>query len=117
MKMFRQGDVLLINVTSMRLNREVAHAELSGRLKDVTPPDRIVLAFGEVTGHAHAIYPNKEGLLPAKLWDTGAERFLQVMEKTELRHEEHALIELDVGDYRVVRQREYTDDVERLVAD
>jgi hypothetical protein len=101
MKMFRQGDVLLIEVKS-----------IPKKAKDVTPADRIVLAYGEVTGHAHAFYPEvverHRGLvekvlvadkpkLKAKLWDAGAERFLQVVEKTALRHEEHAAIEVPPG--------------------
>lgn len=118
--MFRQGDVLLVEVKSMPCDA-----------KDITPKDRIVLAYGEVTGHAHAIYPEvtehpikmlfagaepkKE--IKAKLWDAGAERFLQVMEKTALRHEEHSAITLEKGIYRVVRQREYDPEMDRYVAD
>lgn len=124
MKMFRQGDVLLIEVQS-----------IPKRAKDITPKDRIVLAYGEVTGHAHAVYPEvmekplsvmdkvmgkepvKEAGLKAKLWDAGAERFLQVVEKTALKHEEHSAIELPAGNYKVVRQREYDPQRERMVAD
>ena len=126
MKIFRQGDVLLIKVS-----------ELPKKVKNVTPKDRIVLAYGEVTGHAHAIYPEKSldltvldkvkqrfaandtqpMRLKAKLWDGGAERFLQVIEKTALRHEEHLPIPLDPGVYKVVRQREYDPVRERMVAD
>ena len=120
-KMYRQGDVLLVKVREMPRS--------AGKL--VTPNDRIVLAYGEVTGHAHAIYPEveerepgvapKEGQhipkLKAKLWDAGAERYLQVLEKTALRHEEHTPIELDKGVYRVIRQREYDPVRDRYVAD
>lgn len=119
MKMYRQGDVLLVEV------RSIPDA------KDITPRDRIVLAYGEVTGHAHAIYPEvaelsvidklkgvkPETKIKAKLWDSGAERFLQVMEKTALKHEEHASIELPVGNYQVIRQREYDPERDRWVAD
>ena len=124
MKMFRQGDVLLMEVKS-----------IPKKAKDVTPKDRIVLAYGEVTGHAHAFYPEvverhkglvekvlgkeaaNEPVLKAKLWDSGAERFLQVMEKTALRHEEHSAIEIPQGNYKVVRQREYDPQRDRIVAD
>lgn len=102
-RVFRQGDVLLQFVD-----------ELPKGARDITPEDRIVLAYGEVTGHAHAVYPEVEVIdgketkkLPAKLWDAGAERFIQVMEKTALKHEEHAPIPLDPGVYKVIRQREY----------
>lgn len=126
MKMFRQGDVLLVEVKAIPKGAQ-----------DVTPKDRIVLAYGEVTGHAHAIYPEpkllevgvidrirgkepvptKEMAIKAKLWDAGAERFLQVLEHTALKHEEHDAIALPVGNYRVVRQREYDPVANRMVAD
>lgn len=112
MTMYRQGDVLLVKIDALPKQK----------MKNVTPKDRIVLAYGEVTGHAHAVYPevtvlNKTPQLKAKLWDAGAERFLQVMEKTALRHEEHADVPLDPGVYRVVRQREWDEEQERYVAD
>lgn len=121
MKMFRQGDVMLVEVKSLPKD-----------LKDVTPNDRIVLAYGEVTGHAHAIYPQMpevtvidrvrgakpaEPKIAAKLWDAGAERFLQVLEKTQLKHEEHSAIDLPVGNFKVVRQREYDPEKFRVVED
>jgi hypothetical protein len=87
--------------------------------KDITPKDaRIVLAYGEVTGHAHALEEAKVG--KAKLWDAGAERFLQVLEKTALTHEEHSAITLEPGVYKVTQQREYAPEDaarQRLVAD
>lgn len=110
--MFRQGDVLLILVGA-----------IPAGAKDVTPEKRIVIAEGEVTGHAHAIYPEAEQKqrtkpgLPARLWDAGAERFVQVLEKTALRHEEHAPVELPPGNYQVVHQREYSPSEIRRVAD
>jgi hypothetical protein len=105
-QIFRQGDVLLVAV-----------AVLPEGAKDITPDDRIVLAYGEVTGHAHAIEEPASKARPARLWDAGAERFLQVLEKTALRHEEHAPVELPAGVYRVVQQREYSPEEIRNVAD
>lgn len=110
MEMYRQGDVLLVRVDS-----------LPRGAKDETPDDRIVLAYGEVTGHAHAIYEPQTKTKPegkAKIWDAGAERYLQVLEKTQLKHEEHSAIDLLPGNYRVVRQREYDPAIHaRWVAD
>lgn len=115
-KYFRQGDVLL----------ELVKALPKGA-KDITPTDRIVLAHGEVTGHAHAVYPEvvptprasakPRTKMPAKLWDAGAERFLQVVEKTALKHEEHAPVPLEPGIYKVTTQREYSPEEIRKVAD
>lgn len=109
--MFRQGDVLLVLVASIPVGA-----------KDVTPRDRIVIAEGEVTGHAHAVYPEvsdkprAKPVMPARLWDAGAERFLQVVAPTSLKHEEHAPVQLPVGNYQVVHQREYSpEEIKRVV--
>jgi len=110
-KMFRQGDVLIERVS------DFPHVERT----EVKAYGRVILAYGEVTGHCHAIYP-EAGVLPAKLWDVGAERFLQVMEHTAIKHEEHAAIPLEPGIYRVSKfgdgtQREYSPEEIRRVAD
>ena len=119
MEQFRQGDVLLTKL-------EAAPREIQGMIEPSRAVDRLVLAFGEVTGHAHAIYPEVEVIdgvevkkdVPAKIWDAGAERFLQVIEKTALKHEEHGAIDLEPGFYRISQQREYDPQLHsRVVAD
>ncbi len=110
-KQFRQGDVLIESVS----------ATIPATATEIPMSERVVLALGEVTGHAHAIYPTV-GKLPAKLWDAGAERFLQVMEACTVQHEEHAPIALPPGVYRVSKfgvgtQREYSPQELRSVAD
>lgn len=109
---YRQGDVLIESTTD-RIPSTAAELAMQGR---------VALALGEVTGHAHAIYPSGGKALPAKLWDAGAERFLQVLERCTLRHEEHAAITLEPGTYRVSKfgigtQREYSPEELRSVAD
>lgn len=93
LNVIRQGDVCLIPIAS-----------LPDGVKAVESKGRVVLAYGEVTGHAHAIYE------PAKvrLWDAGAERFLQVLERCELRHEEHSPAVIEPGIYHLPQQVEYT---------
>jgi len=106
---FRQGDVLLTLV-----------AALPAGAKDITPEERIVLAYGEVTGHAHAIHEPRTKAAPkgkARMWDTGAERYLQVLEATALKHEEHGAVPLPPGVYKVTQQREYHPEAIRNVAD
>ena len=102
---FRQGDVLLRAV-----------AAIPKGAKDITPQGRIVLAHGEVTGHAHAIADAPAEVKP-RLWDAGAERFLQVVAPASLQHEEHAPIELPPGNYQVIGQVEYAPEEIRRVAD
>ena len=113
LKQYRQGDVLI----------EAVKTELPNGAVEMPMIGRVVLALGEVTGHAHAIYPTAQAqTLPAKLWDAGAERFLQVLERCSVQHEEHAAILLEPGVYRVSKfgagtQREYSPAELRSVAD
>lgn len=111
-KQARQGDVMVERLDITEIPKEATEVASQGR---------VILAFGEKTGHAHAIYP-EAGALPAKLWDAGAERFLQVMSTTTLQHEEHGPIALTPGIYRVSKfgigtQREYSPEEIRSVAD
>ena len=104
---YRQGDVFL---------EQVAKAP-----KEARPIDReggdVILAHGEVTGHAHRI-----GAINATLQQaTDGERYLTIAGEhiALLTHEEHAPIALPPGDYRVTIQREYdwAEQASRAVAD
>lgn len=131
--MYRQGDVLLVRVDEPNF----LHRHTRGNTKLVEPKmDSVILAYGEATGHAHVLERDKvKPLLPSyegrsvdkTAWDSGAERFIQVLEKTSLRHldlprdakptGEHADVPLEPGLYKVVRQREWTDEMARYVSD
>ena len=106
-KLYRQGDVLVREVT-----------EIPTGLKKV-PLDkgRVILAYGEVTGHAHAVLGDVE-FLAADLKEM-QDRFLRVEQEAQIVHEEHSTITLPPGLYEVVRQREYTsaDMAPMMVAD
>ena len=93
MTMYRQGDVLLMSVEEIPEG-----AKPKGR-----DGGRVVLAYGEVTGHAHAITEPEALLLDA---ENGL--FLQADETVTLRHEEHAPITVPSGSYQVIRQREFS---------
>ncbi len=97
--MFRQGDVLLVAVDALP---EQAQPE--------PRRSRIVLAEGEVTGHAHAIEERE-----ARTFTHDGQRYLLAKSKAQLIHEEHAPIEVPPGAYRVVIQREYEPDPVRSV--
>ena len=43
--------------------------------------------------------------------------YLKLQAETEVKHEEHARVTLPIGTYRVARQREYTPEAIRNVAD
>lgn len=105
--MFRQGDVLIVPVSKMPTTASEPVAREQGR---------IVLAHGEVTGHAHAIRTEKAALFrDPKL----AAIFLHVTGDAPalLEHEEHSTIALAPGDYEIIRQREYSPEAIRQVAD
>ena len=96
MFMIRQGDVMVYAIDAIPEGLEPV-ARDNGR---------VILAYGEVTGHAHAILDaDVELLAGAKL----EERFLQVLADggATLAHDEHSAIFLPAGQYRVVRQREH----------
>lgn len=107
----RQGDVF-VSPTQSRP---------SAAAKSITDNDRVVLAYGEVTGHAHEVVADEmsDEMLPASALfeEPDGARFLIVNRPCTLRHEEHGPIALAPGAYRVIRQREYSPEEIRNVAD
>ena len=102
-KIYRQGDVLIQKV-DMKVPKTAKQLEQDN--------GRVILAYGEVTGHAHAI----DGRL-AERYQWKDDVLLDVKEQTQLRHEEHSAITLEPGVYKVTRQREYAPEAIRFVAD
>jgi hypothetical protein len=100
MKPFRQGDVILIPgvPTSLEASQKLEH---------------LVLAEGEVTGHAHRISAGE-----AELYEKEGTLYLRVLSDTALiTHEEHQPISLPKGEWTVRIQREYEPAGWRYVAD
>ena len=74
----------------------------------------LILAKGELTGHAHRIR-EREG---NELFELDDSLYLRVTgEQATVTHEEHAPISLDRGVYRVWIQREYSPEAIRRVVD
>ncbi len=70
-----------------------------------TEQNRVVLAFGEVTGHAHAFYePEKVELRQSKDIE---ETILFIKETASLTHEEHKTHVFEPGQAEVIIQSEY----------
>ena len=93
-KGFRHGDVLVI-----RTHRIPKTAKLLNHL---------VLAEGEVTGHAHVVHGD------ASLYEMNGLLYLKVHnDEAFLKHEEHDPINLPKGSYLIRKQREY--DPQKLV--
>jgi len=91
----RQGDVLLFKVGALP----------KGAVEVKTKGD-VILAHGEVTGHAHRIRREQTEKPSARIFDLGAERYLQITERVALTHEEHSAIFLEAGVYRQAYQHE-----------
>jgi hypothetical protein len=108
MNLYRQGDVLIRQIESLPAN--VAPV-------DNTKLGRIVLAYGEVTGHAHAIALDEATEYSMAEAGAAVRRFLEVASSATVKHEEHAAIPLPPGVYEIVQQREYTPEAIRNVAD
>ena len=108
MKSFRQGDVCLIRIEKLP----------AGCVEVQSEGDRVVLAYGEVTGHAHAVYGVTKEAPKVRLWSAGAERFLQVLTRSDLQHEEHSTVVLEPGIYQLPGQYEFSEEhAPRQVAD
>jgi hypothetical protein len=106
---YRQGDVLVSRVRTMPVGATL-----------VTDP-RVILAHGEVTGHCHEVVPvmDERCEMPAaQLFDApDGTRYLLVDRPCQLIHQEHHTISLAPGAYKVTRQREYSPEAVRPVAD
>jgi len=112
---YRQGDVLIERIAQIPTT-----AEKQGKSA------HIILAHGEVTGHHHAL----ETIDPSDWWKAGeistaagkstalaGELFVALPAGGVVTHQEHSEVELPPGNYRIIRQREYTPAAVRNVAD
>jgi len=106
MAMFRQGDVLIVPIASMPKLLEPIERE----------SDHIILAQGELTGHAHAIKDKRATLFrDPKL----SAVFMEVTGDAPvvLEHDQHDAISIPPGTYQIVRQVEYSPAAIRTVLD
>lgn len=112
---YRQGDVLIERIS-----------EIPTTAEKQSKSTRIILAHGEVTGHHHAL----EVADPADWWKQGeisainqkpntmaGELFVSLPAGGLVTHPEHSKIKLPAGHYRITRQREYSPEAIRNVAD
>lgn len=97
---FRHGDVMVEEAESLPdMLRKAQHT---------------ILAHGELTGHCHRIAETGA----ADLYDTPDGMFLHVTaDSASLVHDEHDMITLKNGIYRIWRQREYSPEEVRTIRD
>ena len=98
---YRQGDVLIEQIETLPAGLKKSKEK------------RIILAYGEVTGHCH-----EADVESCKSFvDAEGGLYLEVEVDTEVKHQEHDTITLPAGVYRIVHQREYSPEEIRRVAD
>lgn len=124
----------LLGNTDLPLGCVVAICDLAAvtptATDDALPPEngRVILAHGEVTGHAHEIAEPAQATLRemeeavrllGDLSDAGTmtQAGLVLTDDSSVVHQEHATIPLAKGKYIVRRQREYTPEAIINVAD
>lgn len=100
-ELYRQGDVLIRRIDSLpkrkAIKRETGH-----------------ILEGEATGHIHRV----EEITKAEVLEIDNGLYLRVgPEGCRIIHEEHAAITLPPGNFEIVRQREYSPEEIRNVAD
>lgn len=101
MKQFRHGDVFLKEVTAIPY-----------KAKKLVRNGDLILAYGEVTGHAHRV-STKE----VYMWEKDGQRYIKVEDSATLTHEEHGRIDVPSGTYQVLIQRIYSPEEIRNVTD
>lgn len=111
--LYRQGDILLKKVMIKSIKDYIKSSK------------KVVLAYGEATGHHHIIeqdaefYHHKDDDVEIFALDGTSSNpiFVHVLKETNLKHEEHSPIKIDKGWYEIVRQREYSPERIRNVQD
>jgi hypothetical protein len=92
MNYLEHGDVILKRITAIPQTAKTVKCE-----------KQIVLAEGEITGHAHRILD----LSGAELRQSGSVMYLHLDQPKDLVHEEHGKLRIDPGDYEIDRVKEF----------
>lgn len=94
----RQGDVLLQRVRTLP----------KGATPQARDNGRLVLAYGEVTGHAHVVETDAH-VVEAFLATLDNRTYLSVPATARVVHEEHGTIPIPAGVWEVVHPYQWTD--------
>lgn len=91
MKIFRQGDVLLKEVTTIPKDAQISHTD--------------IVAEGEKTGHNHRLDGSFQLFQLSK--NNESVMYLEIEQETKLVHQEHNRVMIPKGLYVVVHERQY----------
>ncbi len=100
----RQGDVFIEPIEDLDMNEMEEIPRDNGR---------VILAYGEVTGHAHALTDDGIKLYQHKNHEDLKKKnepylYLVVNNDTALSHEEHPDVPITKGKYKIAHQYQYT---------
>lgn len=112
MNIYRQGDVLFLEDNNVY--NALASTVWHNIARDGQRLQRLIVAEGEATGHAHAVYDMDATL---RTMETTGEVYLDAPSGATVVHEEHAPVKLPAGTFKVVIQREYSPQEIRRVLD
>jgi hypothetical protein len=113
MFMIRQGDIALLKIETIPVEA-----------KKQEQKEMVVLAYGEISGHMHALCDEK-----VEVYKETETEYLKIMEDAWLRHgtkeqikskqngDDHSAIKVPTGNYIVIHQREYSPERIRRVVD
>ena len=104
MRQLQQGDVLIVE-SKVPMGAKSVPAR-GGRL---------ILAEGELTGHAHAI----EDCPEVELFEHDGVLYLSAKEEATVTHEEHGPVKIPAGEYEIgiVQEYDYDSEERKNVAD
>jgi hypothetical protein len=98
MGVIRQGDVCLVRVRAIPKDA----------IEQPTVGTKLILAFGEATGHHHR-FEFMDTSHNIKLYaGAGGVRYLDVSAPSDLLHEEHTTAKVPAGKWLLPQQTEYT---------
>ena len=106
---YQQGDVVLFKVSKKDYE---SHTKMSSTIKEISFDKRVELAYGEETGHCHAIYLDDmledAGItLHRERWGEKNAQALHVTVGVTIKHEEHNPITIPKGYYIQKIVKEY----------
>jgi hypothetical protein len=121
--LYAQGDII-IELVKAEPKAAAKVGKADGRETGIDPDGSVVLARGEVTGHRHRFTGDSGVALfrdDALARDVPSELYIGHVKVgaagADLVHEEHDTISLPAGTYCIRRQREWTAEKARVVAD